>query len=44
VGELSLGLQKADYEKKALITGRPTLTTKDSPWLYNGTLALHLTD
>jgi iron complex outermembrane receptor protein len=24
--------------------GQPELTTKDSPWLYNGTLALHLTD
>ena len=44
VGELSLGLQKTDYEKNTLIPGRPTLTTKDSPWLYNGTLALHLTD
>jgi iron complex outermembrane receptor protein len=44
VGELSLGVQKTDYEKNSLIPGRPTLTTKDSPWLYNGTLALHLTD
>ncbi len=44
VGELSLGVQKTDYEKNTLIPGRPTLTTKDSPWLYNGTLALHLTN
>ena len=44
VGELSLGVQKTDYEKNTLIPGRPTLTTKDSPWLYNGTLALHLAD
>lgn len=44
VGELSLGVQKTDYEKNSQIPGRPTLTTKDSPWLYNGTLALHLTD
>ena len=44
VGELSIGVQKTDYEKTTLIPGRPTLTTKDSPWLYNGTLALHLTD
>ena len=44
VGELSLGIQKTDYEKNSLIPGRPTLTTKDSPWLYNGTLALHLSD
>jgi iron complex outermembrane receptor protein len=44
VGELSLGLQKTDYEKNSSIPGRPTLTTKESPWLYNATLALHLTD
>ena len=44
VGELSLGLQKTDYEKNSLIPDRPSLTTKDSPWLYNATLALHLTD
>jgi iron complex outermembrane recepter protein len=44
VGELSLGVQKTDYEKDTLIPGRPMLTTKDSPWLYNATLALHLTD
>ncbi len=42
IGELSLGVQKTDYEKNTLIPGRPTLTTKDSPWLYNATLALHL--
>ena len=42
--ELSLGVQKTDYEKNTVIPNRPTLTTKDSPWLYNGTLALHLTD
>jgi iron complex outermembrane receptor protein len=44
VAELSLGVQKTDYEKNSFIPGRPTLTTKDSPWLYNGTLAIHLTD
>ncbi len=44
VAELTLGVQKTDYEKTTLIPGRPTLTTKDSPWLYNGTLALHLTN
>jgi iron complex outermembrane receptor protein len=44
VGEISLGLQKTDYEKNSLIPGRPVITTKDSPWLYNGTLALHLSD
>jgi iron complex outermembrane recepter protein len=42
--ELSLGLQKTDYEKKTLIPGLPALMTKDSPWLYNGTLAVHLSE
>ncbi|MBA2771928.1 MAG: TonB-dependent receptor, partial [Sphingomonas sp.] len=44
VAELSLGVQRTDYEKNTLIPGRPTLTTEDSPWLYNATLALHLTN
>ena len=44
VTELSLGIQKTEYEKNSFIPGRPTLTTKDSPWLYNGTLAVHLTN
>jgi iron complex outermembrane receptor protein len=42
--ELSLGLQKADYRKNTSVPGLPVVTTKDSPWLYNGTLAVHLTD
>jgi iron complex outermembrane receptor protein len=44
VAELSLGLQKTNYEKNTRIPNGPEITTKDSPWLYNGTLALHLTD
>lgn len=44
VGELSLGLQKTDYKKNTRIPGRPALTTKAGPWLYNGTVAVHLTD
>ena len=44
VAELSLGLQKTNYEKTTVIPAGPTITTKESPWLYNGTLALHLTD
>ena len=44
VAELSLGVQKTDYEKITLIPDRPALATRDSPWLYNGTLALYLTD
>jgi iron complex outermembrane recepter protein len=44
LAELSLGIQKSDYEKIMLIPGGLAITTKDSPWLYNGTLALHLTN
>jgi iron complex outermembrane recepter protein len=44
VGELSLGLQKTDYERNSRTPGLPTLTTEDSPWLFNGTGALHLTN
>jgi iron complex outermembrane receptor protein len=44
VGELSLGLQRTDYEKNSFIPGLPTLTTRDSPWLFNGTLAVEVTD
>jgi iron complex outermembrane receptor protein len=44
VVELSLGVQKTKYEKNVLIPDRPSLITKDSPWLYNGTVAFHLTD
>ena len=44
VAELSLGVQKTDYEKTTRIPDRPTLTTKDRPWLYNGTVAVYLTD
>ena len=44
VAELSLGVQKAKYEKTTRLPEGPTLTTKDSPWLYNGTLAVHLAE
>jgi iron complex outermembrane receptor protein len=44
VAELSLGIQKTDYEKNSFIPGRPTLTTIDRPWLYNGTLAVHVAE
>lgn len=43
LGELSFGVQKTNYEKNTLIPGRQRLTTKDNPWLYNGTLAIHVT-
>jgi iron complex outermembrane receptor protein len=44
VAELSLGVQRTDYRKNVLIPGRPLLITDESPWLYNGTLAIHLTE
>lgn len=42
--ELSLGLQKTNYEKTSRIPDRPALSTRDNPWLHNGTLAVYLTD
>jgi len=42
--ELSLGVQKTDYSKLTVIPDGTTILTEDRPWLYNGTLALHLTD
>jgi iron complex outermembrane receptor protein len=44
VAEFSLGLQKTNYRKNTSIPNRPALVTMDSPWLYNGTLAVHVTD
>ncbi|HEU0097636.1 MAG TPA: TonB-dependent receptor [Allosphingosinicella sp.] len=44
VAELSLGVQKTDYRKTVLIPGRPAIVTRDGPWLYNGTAAIHLAD
>ncbi|WP_165356265.1 TonB-dependent receptor domain-containing protein [Sphingosinicella sp. BN140058] len=44
VAELSLGLQKTDYRKTSLVPDRPALITNAGPWLYNGTLALYLTE
>ena len=42
VAELSLGVQKAAYEKTTRIPDLEAITTKDNPWLYNGTLAVYL--
>jgi iron complex outermembrane receptor protein len=41
VAEASLGIQKTGYRRNIRVPGLPTLEVKDSPWLYNGTLALH---
>lgn len=44
VAEVALGVQKTSYEKTTDIPAGPTVTTKARPWLYNGTVALNLTD
>ncbi|GAA4716993.1 TonB-dependent receptor [Sphingomonas lutea] len=44
VAELSLGLQKTDYRKTTHVPGLEPLVTRDRPWLYNGTAAIHVTD
>ena len=42
-GELSLGLQRVEYEKTSSGSGRPDVVSKDSPWLYDASLSIHLT-
>ncbi len=44
VGEISLGLQKTSYRQTTSQPGSPDATTKSSPWLYNGTLAIYATE
>lgn len=44
VGELSLGLQRTDYEKRIAPPGLPATTTRDDPWLASGALAVHLNE
>ena len=43
VGELGLGVQKTSYRRRSLQPGLPTAISKDSPWLYNGTVAAYVT-
>ena len=42
VGEVSLGLQKSVYRRRSEQPGLSTITSKDNPWLYNGTIAAYL--
>lgn len=42
VGELGLGVQKTDYRKQVRLPGLPTARTEDSPLLFYGTVAAHL--
>ncbi len=44
VGELSVGVQKTGYRRTLRHPGRPDDLTRDSPWLYNATLALYATE
>lgn len=41
VGEASLGLQRAKYEKRIQQPGLPEVGTEDDPWLVSATLAAH---
>ncbi|WP_369061803.1 TonB-dependent receptor [Caulobacter sp. 73W] len=42
VGEASLGVQRADYEKTILVPGSGPTTAADQPWLLNAAAAAHL--
>jgi len=44
VGELSLGLQKTYYRRRSDQPGVPSVVSKDTPWLANGTIAFYLRD
>ncbi len=44
VGEISLGVQKTFYRRISEPAGGPNVISKDSPWLFNGTLAAYLSD
>ena len=45
VGELSLGLQRADYSKTIDLPGDlPSTRAKDRPWLFNASAAAYLTN
>jgi iron complex outermembrane recepter protein len=41
VGEASVGVQRADYEKRIKQPGLPEVGTEDDPWLVSATLAAH---
>jgi iron complex outermembrane receptor protein len=44
VGEASVGVQKAFYERRSDQPGLPSVYSKDNPWLVNGTMALYLSN
>lgn len=43
VGEINLGLQRADYRKRVDPVGRPAILTTDRPLLFNAAFSLYLT-
>lgn len=44
VGEISLGVQKTFYRRASETPNNPVVVSKDSPWLFNGTIAAYLSD
>lgn len=42
-GELSVGVQRADYEKTVELPGLAPSRTRATPWLMNAAFALHIT-
>lgn len=45
LGELSLGIQRADYSKTIDLPGElPDARAADRPWLFNASAAVHFTD
>lgn len=44
VGEISLGVQKTFYRRASETPNSPAVVSKDSPWLFNGTVAAYLSE
>lgn len=44
LGELTLGVQRADYEKVTRAPGLAQIVSRDMPWLYDAALAVRITD
>ncbi len=43
VGELSLGVQRTDYDKRIGLPGAVPVTTRTTPWLFNANAAVVIT-
>jgi len=44
VGEISLGVQKTFYRRASETPNTPVVVSKDTPWLFNGTVAAYLSE